>query len=201
MSNPTIVWYRRGAHKCAPLFCHSERMRGISRLFVRLSFRMNMRNLLQFVWDSSFRLRCIQNDIIVIPNRDLWSSVRNLHRPIRNGGDCTLAWREILQSKAFQNDIFVISNACVRSHNKLISWEILHSTAFRSEWQWSLQEILPPYGRQNDSRVIPSNSEESPEKCPFLLKFFLPHSRQNDNRICKGFIALLMLRSEWHAFG
>ena len=201
MSNPTIVWYRRGAHKCAPLFCHSERMRGISRLFDRLSFRMNMRNLLQFVWDSSFRSRCIQNDNNVIPNRDLWSSVRNLHRPIRNGGDCTLAWREILQSKAFQNDIFVISNACVRSHNKLISWEILHSTAFRSEWQWSLQEILPPYGRQNDSRVIPSNSEESPEKCPFLLKFFLPHSRQNDNRICKGFIALLMLRSEWHAFG
>ena len=46
-----------------------------------------------------------QNDNNVIPNRDLWSSVRNLHRPIRNGGDCTLAWREIFQSKAFQNDM------------------------------------------------------------------------------------------------
>ena len=80
--------------------CHSERMRGISRLFVRLSFRMNMRNLLQFVWDSSFRSRCIQNDI------------------------------------------FVISNVCERSHNKLISWEILHSTAFRSEWQRFLRAVI-----------------------------------------------------------
>ena len=63
--------------------------------------------------------------------------------------------------------------------------------------------FTPLHSVQNDNvfcgqnpNVIPSNSEESPEKCPFLLRFFLPHSRQNDNRICKGFFTSLMLRSE-----
>ena len=84
-------------------------------------------------------------EVGVIPNRDLWLSVRNpylphlrpeifppygrqndmrfqgrqpfvisskaggptrnLLLPTRNGGDCTLAWREILLGKAFQNNI------------------------------------------------------------------------------------------------
>ena len=33
----------------------------------------------------------------VIPNRDLWPSVRNLLLLTRNGGDHTLAWREMLR--------------------------------------------------------------------------------------------------------
>ena len=45
----------------------------------------------RLVGDSSFRLRYVQNDNRVIPNRDLWSSVRNLPLLTRNGGDYTLA--------------------------------------------------------------------------------------------------------------
>ena len=40
----------------------------------------------------------------VIPSEGV-SPTRNLLLPTRNGGDCALAWREILQGKAFQNDI------------------------------------------------------------------------------------------------
>ena len=40
----------------------------------------------------------------VIPSK-AGSPTRNPLLPTRNGGDCTLAWREILQGKAFQNDI------------------------------------------------------------------------------------------------
>ena len=51
----------------------------------------------------------------VIPSEGV-SPTRNLLLPTRNGGDCTLAWREILQGKAFQNDKSdVISNVCEES--------------------------------------------------------------------------------------
>ena len=61
--------------------------------FIYLSFRAYARNLslssrtrrkrcegsfARLVGDSSFCLRYVQNDNRVIPNRDLWSSVRNL---------------------------------------------------------------------------------------------------------------------------
>ena len=76
--------------------------------FIYLSFRAYARNLslssrtrrrrregshvfARLVGDSSFRLRYVQNDNRVIPNRDLWSSVRNLPLLTRNGGDYTLA--------------------------------------------------------------------------------------------------------------
>ena len=81
---------------------------------------------------------------------------RNLLLPTRNGGDCTLAWREILQGKAFQNDmcfslrcftaaqhdnqmlfrvytrnlLFLFATVMIES---FLLYEILHITAFCSE--------------------------------------------------------------------
>ena len=65
----------------------------------------------------------------VIPSEGV-SPTRNPLLPTRNGGDCTLAWREILQGKAFQNDI-----------------------ALRGRNTW--QEILRGFTPQNDNRFIP----------------------------------------------
>ena len=58
---------------------------------------------------------------------------------------------EILQGRAFQNDILVISNVSERSHNRLAWREILRSTT----------------SVQNDSHVIPSKGV-SPTRNPLL---------------------------------
>ena len=91
----------------------------------------------------------------VIPSEGV-SPTRNLLLPTRNGGDCTLAWREILQGKAFQNDmcfslrcftaaqhdnqmlfrvytknlLFLFATVMIES---FLLYEILHITAFCSE--------------------------------------------------------------------
>ena len=97
-----------------------------------------------------------QNDILVISNVS--------ERP----HTITLAWREILQGKAFQNDI-----------------------ALRGRNTW--QEILPPCSRQNDISVISNAGERSHTKCSFRRRCFAtlsmtdtwqeilpPYGRQND---------------------
>ena len=106
-------------------------------------------------WRFFTSLRSVQNDSHVIPSEGV-SPTRNLLLPTRNGGDCTLAWREILQGKAFQNDmcfslrcftaaqhdnqmlfrvytrnlLFLFATVMIES---FLLYEILHITAFCSE--------------------------------------------------------------------
>ncbi len=116
------------------------------------------------VGDSSFRSRCIRNDNNVIPNRDLWSSVRNLHRPIRNGSDCTLAWREILQGKAFQNDM--------RLGKRFFLSAVVRMTLLSSRTHVRDLTINSFLGRF----------------------FAPPHSVQNDNGVCRRFFLPMVVR-------
>ena len=60
-----------------------------------------------------------------------------------------LVWQKIFQGKAFQNDI--------------VPWGV---------YTYTWQEILSPYCRQNNNRVILSIYEESPKKYTSRLRFF-----------------------------
>ena len=53
-----------------------------------------------FPWATSLCHSMRGRQPLVIPNRDLWPSVRNLLLLTRNGGDHTLAWREMLRYRS-----------------------------------------------------------------------------------------------------
>ena len=80
--------------------------------------------------------------LVVIPNeyeespafyRLIFFTPLMLHSEWHTAKSCNIL-REILQGKAFQNDITVISNACARSHTKHTIWqEILRSVAPKND--------------------------------------------------------------------
>ena len=88
-----------------------------------------------------------------------------------------LAWQKIFQGKAFQNDI--------------VPWGV---------YTYTWQEILSPYCRQNNNRVILSIYEESPKKYTSRLRFFGVTHSQNEIHLlsrtrrkrCEGSFARLV---------
>ena len=86
---------------------------------------------------------------------------RNLLLPTRNGGDCTLAWREILLGKAFQNNIAPWRlHHWIRDSSELYPSE-LHQCHLERSWEISCKiyclvwdSSLRSHYIQNDISVI-----------------------------------------------
>ena len=117
----------------------------------------------------------------VIPNRDLWSSVRNLLLLTRNGGDYTLAWTEMLRYALHDIDL---------------GWD--SSVRCTSEWQANvipnvceespaicLRFFISLRSIQNDRDVIPCE-DGRPERNPGKQKLLPSYGRSFKGNRRKG---------------
>ena len=178
--------------------CHSDvPARNFITFLQILSFRIDMRNLMRNIrltgdssvlrtseWHCSTRVVSLgkrfflpygrQNDMrfqgrqpFVISSK-AGGPTRNLLLPTRNGGDCTLAWREILLGKAFQNNIAPWRlHHWIRDSSELYPSE-LHQCHLERSWEISCKiyclvwdSSLRSHYIQNDISVISNACERS----------------------------------------